>query len=391
MKDKPHVLFISSWYPSPTTSEGTFVEMHLLALQSRGCRCAILLNGEMTLGNFVRSRITGKQVLNFRRRDDIQFIDNAVVHRLPLRLVKDPLAERKKNLTAGALKACRAYVKKYGKPDAIFHHGIFDNTYISKHLSQELDIPIWYMENSPNIDEQNFPCANPFETDESLIEFVRSAEKRFAVTDAYVRKMEKVFGVSFRKVPNVLTDDYFVAEPADRPSDEFVFVNVAILDERKRQDLIIRAFAAEFKTDEKYRLVIAGDGRLRDSLINLAGELGVAERVEVPGFLSRSEVKALLDRSHAFVLASRAETFGVVVVEALARGIPVISSDIDGTCEIINSKNGILFESGNVEDLAKAMRHLIGNYDLYRPVDLVQDVRRRFGPDAVKRGLFENE
>ncbi len=389
MQDKPHVLFISSWYPSPTTSEGTFVELHLLALQSRGCKCAIMLNGETTFGNYVKAGFDKSKLLNFRRRDDITFIENLAVHKRPLRYSRDPISERKGNILSASVKNFKAYISAHGKPDVIFHHGIFDYTYISQDLSEKFGIPIWYMENSPNIEEGVFPCANPFDTDEDRKKFVKNVERRFAVTSAYVEKMERIFQAPFELVPNVITDDFFVSDPEPRTTKPFTFCNVAIMDSRKRQDLIIEAFAEAFGGDDNYRLVIAGDGKLKQSLIDLAEKLGVSAQVDVPGYLNRDEVKDLLDRSNVFVLASRAETFGVVVIEAMARGIPAISSDIDGTREIINSTNGILFEEGSKKGLTEALRQLVSNYDIYDPKKIVEDVKSRFGPDAVKKGLFK--
>jgi glycosyltransferase involved in cell wall biosynthesis len=388
MKDKPHILFISSWFPSPSTSEGTFVEMHLLALQSRGCQCAIMLNDEITFSQYIKRGFNKREVLNYRRRHDIIFIDNLTVHKRPLRFLKAPLVERKSNILKSSVKNLREYIQQSGKPDIIFHHGIFDFTYISKHLSETFGIPIWYMENSPNIEEGVFPCANPFTSVEERMDFVHKADRRFAVTQAYVEKMERIFESSFELVPNVITDDFFIQNPKPRSTEPFVFCNVAILDSRKRQDLIIEAFAKSFGKNPNYRLVIGGDGKLKDMLIELARRLGISDQVEIPGYLNREEVVAVLDRSNAFVLASRAETFGVVVIEAMARGIPAISSDIDGTREIINSTNGLLFQEGNLQELSKAMRQLVANYDIYQPSEIIEDVKSRFGPDAVKQGLF---
>jgi glycosyltransferase involved in cell wall biosynthesis len=389
MKDKPHILFISSWYPSPSTSEGTFVELHLLALQSRGCKCAILLNGETTFGNYVKAGFDKAKLLNFRKRDDITFVDNLAFHKRPLRFAKDPIAERKENILNASVKNLKTYISAHGKPDVIFHHGIFDYTYISAHLSEVFGIPIWYMENSPNIEEDFFPCANPFTSDEERKNFVQNVDRRFAVTNAYVVKMERIFKAPFELVPNVITDDFFVSDPKPRSKKPFVFCNVAIMDSRKRQDLIIEAFAEAFGGDDNYRLVIAGDGKLKQSLIDLVQKLDVSAQVDIPGYLNRDEVKDLLDRSNAFVLASRAETFGVVVIEAMARGIPTISSNIDGTKEIINSTNGIVFEEGSKQGLTAAFRQLVLNYDIYDPKKIVEDVKSRFGPDAVKKGLYK--
>ncbi|MFT4772521.1 MAG: glycosyltransferase involved in cell wall biosynthesis [Cryomorphaceae bacterium] len=389
MKDKPHILFISSWYPSPSTSEGTFVELHLLALQSRGCKCAILLNGETTFGNYVKAGFDKAKLLNFRKRDDITFVDNLAFHKRPLRFAKDPIAERKENILNASVKNLKTYISAHGKPDVIFHHGIFDYTYISAHLSEVFGIPIWHMENSPNIEEDFFPCANPFTSDEERKNFVQNVDRRFAVTNAYVVKMERIFKAPFELVPNVITDDFFVSNPKPRSKKPFVFCNVAIMDSRKRQDLIIEAFAEAFGGDDNYRLVIAGDGKLKQSLIDLVQKLDVSAQVDIPGYLNRDEVKDLLDRSNAFVLASRAETFGVVVIEAMARGIPTISSNIDGTKEIINSTNGIVFEEGSKQGLTAAFRQLVLNYDIYDPKKIVEDVKSRFGPDAVKKGLYK--
>ena len=389
MKDKPHILFISSWYPSPSTSEGTFVELHLLALQSRGCKCAILLNGETTFGNYVKAGFDKAKLLNFRKRDDITFVDNLAFHKRPLRFTKDPIAERKENILNASVKNLKTYISAHGKPDVIFHHGIFDYTYISAHLSEVFGIPIWHMENSPNIEEDFFPCANPFTSDEERKNFVQNVDRRFAVTNAYVVKMERIFKAPFELVPNVITDDFFVSNPKPRSKKPFVFCNVAIMDSRKRQDLIIEAFAEAFGGDDNYRLVIAGDGKLKQSLIDLVQKLDVSAQVDIPGYLNRDEVKDLLDRSNAFVLASRAETFGVVVIEAMARGIPTISSNIDGTKEIINSANGIVFEEGSKQGLTAAFRQLVLNYDIYDPKKIVEDVKSRFGPDAVKKGLYK--
>jgi glycosyltransferase involved in cell wall biosynthesis len=389
MKDKPHILFISSWYPSPSTSEGTFVELHLLALQSRGCKCAILLNGETTFGNYVKAGFDKAKLLNFRKRDDITFVDNLAFHKRPLRFAKDPIAERKENILNASVKNLKTYISAHGKPDVIFHHGIFDYTYISAHLSEVFGLPIWYMENSPNIEEDIFPCANPFTSDEERKNFVQNVDRRFAVTNAYVVKMERIFKAPFELVPNVITDDFFVSNPKPRSKKPFVFCNVAIMDSRKRQDLIIEAFAEAFGGDDNYRLVIAGDGKLKQSLIDLVQKLDVSAQVDIPGYLNRDEVKDLLDRSNAFVLASRAETFGVVVIEAMARGIPTISSNIDGTKEIINSTNGIVFEEGSKQGLTAAFRQLVLNYDIYDPKKIVEDVKSRFGPDAVKKGLYK--
>ena len=153
----------------------------------------------------------------------------------------------------------------------------------------------------------------------------------------------------------------------------------------------IETFANRFRGRENFRLVVAGDGPLRPALLALTEELGISEQVDVRGFINREEVMELLDKSHVFVLASRAETFGVVVVEAMARGLPVISSDIDGTREIVTEENGLLFPPGDKTALGDAMEWMVDHHEEYSRTQIVESVRSRFGPDAVFNALFGHD
>lgn len=392
MKRDRHILFISSWYPSNKRSAGTFVELHLLALQSRGCECAIMLNGEVTLGNFLKTGMSADKFLDYRRKSDIRTLENLTVHKLPLRFYKNPIAQRKANILETSERNLQVYIDKYGKPDVIFHHGVFNYCYLTEHLRTKFKIPVWYMENSPKMNGGDIPCANPFDSREELINFAHSADRRFAVTKAYVEKMKTLFSVEFELCPNVITDSFFIdPEIVEKDSEVFQFVNVAILDPRKNQALILKAFAENYRGNSRFKLAIAGDGRLLETLKNKAVELGIADQAQILGFQSREQIVALLDKSHCFVLASHSETFGVVVIEAMARGLPAISSRIDGTKEIFNEENGVLFEPGDAKDLAVKMNEVVSNYSQFEPEQIVRSVRNNFGPDAVYQALYRVE
>lgn len=392
MKDKPHILFISSWYPSKSGSAGTFVELHLRALQSRGCKCAILISGEATLGNLAGKGFSRQKFLNYRKNPNIEFIENLTVHRRPLRLSPEPIAQRKKNILKTTKNSIQEYISHHGKPDLIFHHGVFDYCYLTQFVRNAFDLPVWYMENSPNMTAEAIPCANPFDSRADQVAFAKNAERRFAVTHSYVERMQALFGVPFEYCPNVITDDFFVApETVKKDQSKFRFINIAILVERKNQRLILEAFADRFRNNKKYNLMIAGDGVLRDELLERASQLGIADQCEIPGYQSREQILALLDASHCFVLSSHSETFGVVLIEAMARGIPAISSRIDGPTEIVNADNGLLFTSNHADELGDRMQEIAENYDQYEPARIIHSVSSRFGSDAVKNALFPND
>jgi glycosyltransferase involved in cell wall biosynthesis len=84
---------------------------------------------------------------------------------------------------------------------------------------------------------------------------------------------------------------------------------------------------------------------------------GLGDGVELTGPLTPAELDATYARADLLVLASQAETYGMVVTEALARGLPVIASDVGGVREALGHEAGVLVPSGDVVALADALRH----------------------------------
>ena len=122
-------------------------------------------------------------------------------------------------------------------------------------------------------------------------------------------------------------------------------------------DRLLRAFAVA--DDDDLTLVVVGDGEEKESLLELARELGIFDRVVFPG--SVSNVGEWYRSAICFVLTSRTEAFSMTLVEAMAHGCPVISFNCDfGPREIIdNSENGLLIEDGDIDALSDAMRRMV--------------------------------
>jgi len=148
------------------------------------------------------------------------------------------------------------------------------------------------------------------------------------------------------------------AEPLEHPwlsdGDVPVIVGIGRLTKQKDFHTLIRAFAVVRRT-RPCRLVILGDGGDRESLLSLAQEQGVLTDVDFPGF--QQNPFAWLSRSSLFVLSSRWEGFGIVIVEALALGIPVVSTDCpNGPREILkDGEYGPLVPVEDPDTLAVAM------------------------------------
>jgi len=132
---------------------------------------------------------------------------------------------------------------------------------------------------------------------------------------------------------------------------------------RKGFDILLRAYANV--TEPKPDLLIAGPGREEQKLKTLAKELRVEHQVQFLGFIDGQKKIDLFRSAEFFVCPSRNEPFANVLIEAMAAGLPIIASSIDGNRELIfHEKNGLLFPSENSEALKDAIQRLISENGL---------------------------
>jgi L-malate glycosyltransferase len=108
--------------------------------------------------------------------------------------------------------------------------------------------------------------------------------------------------------------------------------------------------------------------------------------VSFPGRLSRDEVREALWHANAFALASTVETFGVVFIEAMATGLPVIGTRSGGPEDFIGGDSGVVVEPGDVRGLAAAMRHFRYGTAYAAPV-IRQLTERRFSERSITARL----
>ena len=140
---------------------------------------------------------------------------------------------------------------------------------------------------------------------------------------------------------------------------EFVFGNVGRLHEQKGHKYLLEAFA---KVTDRARLLIIGDGDLRQELVALAEKLQICDRIVFLG--GRSDVREFLSAIDVFVMPSLWEGQPIALLEALAIGKPCIATSVDGIPEIItNNVSGYLVKPKNVEELSKMMDFAIQNPD----------------------------
>jgi glycosyltransferase involved in cell wall biosynthesis len=143
--------------------------------------------------------------------------------------------------------------------------------------------------------------------------------------------------------------------------DEVVIGTVARLVPQKAPELLVRAFAGIMRRREKARLVMVGDGPLRERLEVEAARLGVSDAVIWPGYLEDPQVMSAFD---VFALGSRYEGFPYVLLDALAAGLPVVTTAVGGAELAVDvGSNGIVVPIGGEKEMTEALSGLVADSD----------------------------
>jgi glycosyltransferase involved in cell wall biosynthesis len=150
-------------------------------------------------------------------------------------------------------------------------------------------------------------------------------------------------------VPNGVELSRFIqAKPLSRTEygftdDDILLIYTGRLAPEKNLDFLIMSFAGVLQAVENVRLLLVGDGPMREELQNLAMDLQIAEDVTFTGLIPYANLPGYLAMCDIFVISSISETFGLVIVEAMGSGLPVMGIHSPGVSDIIeDGKTGFI-------------------------------------------------
>jgi len=151
-------------------------------------------------------------------------------------------------------------------------------------------------------------------------------------------------------------------------------------------DQLIAAFARTRADLGNARLILAGDGPERAFLEELAAKYDIAGRVDFVGYVEHKKAISLMKGARMVVIPSRKEPFGIVAIEAMAAGTPLIAAAVGGLCEVVKHReDGLLVPAGSVEKLAQAMVRLSQNTDLQAKLSRTLTCRQSYPQEAARR------
>ena len=194
---------------------------------------------------------------------------------------------------------------------------------------------------------------------------------------------------------NGVDESFFNIEHVDNPASELRLVSIGSLIHRKGYDLLIKA-VAECPQRDGLKVKIIGDGPQRDDLRTLCRSLGVESRVEFMGELNPDEVRRELSHSDIFVLASRSEGRPNALIEAVAAGLPAISSGLDGILGLVEQgANGWVFPVEDIGALKACLESAALSREKLRDMGRFGRQKLASGPDWAQAakcymGIFES-
>lgn len=242
------------------------------------------------------------------------------------------------------------------------------------------------------------------------IEAARHATDLIFVSESNRRRFEKFFPaekIPLHVVPNGISDIFFAPKSVGKRArlrrelgvnnDALLCLTAARLEPRKGQALVVEALSRLPEMERNHiHLVFAGKG-LKAELLELICRLGLEGRVHLLG--ARSDMPDLLDASDLFILSSFAEGMPLCIGEALAKGVPVVASDVDGIPEQIDPSCGVLIPAPGLDrdacvaSLAEELKALLADRDrLARMSEAAASKARRLftlqGMQRAYRGII---
>ncbi|UVE52096.1 glycosyltransferase (plasmid) [Haloferax larsenii] len=237
--------------------------------------------------------------------------------------------------------------------DLIHCHMSWTSGYVGARLKDELDIP-YLLTVHANRDW----FERQLQSDNERLETAWSAADRLIRVNRRDRSKLEPYNDDVVHVPNGYDTDIFERIATDEArkrlgldDDTPVVFALGTLKPRKGFQHLMRAMTRVHESDPDARLVIGGQGGMRDELESLASDLGIADRTDLLGYVESETLNDWMNAADVFVLPSYSESFGVVQLEAMACGTPVVATKNGGSEEVVTSEEyGLLVEGPESHD-----------------------------------------
>jgi len=372
---KRKILIITPWYPTPSHPvEGIFIKEQARALASEHAIyvMALVLTDWKEILSHIRK--PGKPVKqdNFVLRLD-------KFHTLPGMRFFYGLYQQ--FYSQKLEKAFDEIISTWGIPDVIHAHIVLPAGAAALRVGKKHNIPVVLTEHTGpfSLHLRTKVCRQL--TSQTLLGMDQviavSPALRGQITDFEPHVKVKTIG-------NVIDDNFFAPTSfAGESESVFRFLTIAILTEIKGIKYLLEAMRILSKeTNQRFELVIGGDGPERKTLEQQVKNTGMMSYCKFTGALDRPQVRNWINQSDVFILPSLSETFGVVLLEAMMCGKPVIATRCGGPEDLVTPETGVLVDVADSNALAKAMSNFIKSEHQFNSQNVRDNALERYGQTA---------
>lgn len=290
------------------------------------------------------------------------------------------------NIIKSNEKHLMAFQNEVGKADIIHAHSAHPGGWVAMLLAKKHAIPYVITEHMAPFPFRSF-LGKGNTLDKYLARPFQCAAANVVVSPQQKQNLMKWGIPNLRYIPNLTDESFFYPKP--KGSSNFVFLTLAVLEDRKGIIYLLKAFKSILTGYPSARLVIGGDGPQREIYQALASDLEIAANVQWLGTLSRQQAANEMQNCDAFVLPSFHENLPLVLLEASACGKPLIGTYCGGSESIINEKNGLVVEPGNVDALYGAMEDMYLNHQRYNAEEIRADFISKYSRPVVCKQIMD--
>lgn len=274
-------------------------------------------------------------------------------------------------------------VCEHGMPDILYSHYL-SNSYLAINLKVKYHLPLVAIEHWSQLncdvlsDYVAWLGRNTYTKCDAII----------SVSQSLRRRLLQHFCVDSTVVYNLVASEFCGNYSKGSLDGKIRFVSTGSLLYGKGYDLLINAFSQLKLPSEKWSLTIIGEGQERKNLQTLIDRVGLSDNIYLIGRKVKLEIMQILSQSDVFVLPSRSETFGVVYIEAMMMGLPVIATVCGGPEGFVRPSDGLLIPVEDIDSLSHAIKEMYIGYSGYDREKIAQDSRARFSPEVIAKQLI---
>lgn len=282
----------------------------------------------------------------------------------------------------GLTRVYKKAIKEFGKPDIIHAH-FTESAYLSVKTLSKTNVPIVMTEHSSAITENHIDPKL-----RKIAEYTYPNMKEiFVVSPALQNRIKEEFNIESKYLPNIVDVSLFSYKEKEEDHTTFKVVSIGALIHRKRMKKLIEGFALFSHNYPDSMLEIFGDGPERADIEEIIRTNDMTSSVYLRGEKSRKVIAESLEQADCFALVTANETFGVVYIEALACGVPVIATRCGGPEGFVNEGNGLLIPVDDNTALVDAFTHMYKNSSNYNRAMIAREISDKFSPEVIATEL----